>query len=288
MYRKSVGTLVVVLVSPLFVVAQEASPAPVSAADQAPPEQHATLKVEPGAKVIKPKDIYEASGYFHPFVRIPKYTFRDQKAAWTSPFHTDKVNAKWWLIVGGAAGGLIAADKHIMNQLPNTPGQFTVSKWASRFGSSYSVIPISTAFYLYGTHTHQERIRETGLIGFEALIDANITVQAFKLIADRARPFESDSTGRFEDSARGRWLSGFPSGHSINSWALASVIAHEYRHSKVIPIIAYGLAATVSMARVGARQHFPGDVVVGGAMGWFIGDYVFAKRHNDALDTVSH
>jgi len=31
-------------------------------------------------------------------------------------------------------------------------------------------------------------------------------------------------------------------------------------------------------------RHFPGDVVAGGAMGWFIGDYVYTRRHNGELD----
>jgi len=35
---------------------------------------------------------------------------------------------------------------------------------------------------------------------------------------------------------------------------------------------------------VGARKHFPGDVVAGSAMGWFIGDYVYGRRHNSVLD----
>jgi membrane-associated phospholipid phosphatase len=49
-------------------------------------------------------------------------------------------------------------------------------------------------------------------------------------------------------------------------------------------VIAYGLASTVVVARVGARKHFPGDVLAGGAMGWFMGDYVYGKRHNHELD----
>jgi len=40
-------------------------------------------------------------------------------------------------------------------------------------------------------------------------------------------------------------------------------------------------------SRFAARQHFASDVVLGAAMGWFIGDYVFAKRHNRELDRPS-
>ena len=78
-------------------------------------------------------------------------------------------------------------------------------------------------------------------------------------------------------------IPGFPSGHAMNSWALASVIAHEYPKPWV-KVVAYGLASTVIVSRVGARKHFPGDVVAGSALGWFMGDYLYGKRHNRELD----
>lgn len=258
-----------------------------TSADQPAAASGTVLKVAPGAPVIKPKDLYDATGYGHPFTRIPKYVWKDQKAIWSSPFHTSKANAKWWFVFGGAAGALIAADKNIVKGLPTSGTDVSVSNWASRVGSAYSVIPMSAAFYLLGTHNNDTRLRETGLIGFETLIDTNLAVQAFKLTADRARPYEGNGSGRFEDSALSRWDTSFPSGHSIDAWAMASVVAHEYRHKKIVPILAYALAATVSVARVGARQHFPSDVLVGGGMGWFIGDYVFGKRHDEALDDVA-
>ncbi|MEI9974654.1 MAG: phosphatase PAP2 family protein [Ignavibacteriota bacterium] len=79
-------------------------------------------------------------------------------------------------------------------------------------------------------------------------------------------------------------FSSFPSGHSINTWAMASIVAHQYPRPRFVPVIAYGLATVVVVSRVGARQHFPGDVLAGSAMGWFLGDYVYGRRHNSELD----
>ena len=246
--------------------------------------QDSTVEVKPGPPVIKQKDIWNETGFFHPFVRMPKYILKDQKAIWTSPFHTVKKDAKWWLIFGAATATLVATDQYAVKQLPNSSSQVSVGTWASRFGSAYSLVPISAGFYVIGTARHEERFRETGLICFEALIDATLAVTAIKLVADRARPLEADGKGHFEDSPNGRWNSGFPSGHAISSWAMASVIAHQYPHPRIIPIMAYALATTVVAARVGARKHFPGDVMAGSAMGWFVGDYTYGKRHNRALD----
>jgi membrane-associated phospholipid phosphatase len=246
--------------------------------------QRSTLQVQPGSPVIKQKDIWNETGVFHPFVRMPTYMLQDQKAIWTSPIHTVKGDVKYWAIFGAATAAFIATDRWTVKQLPNSSSQVSVSTWASRIGSAYTLIPITAGFYFIGSGTHEERFRETGLIGFETLIDSSLVVEAVKLATDRARPLERDGKGHFLDSPNGRWSSGFPSGHAISVWALASVVAHQYPHPRIVPFLAYGLASTVVLARVGARQHFPGDVVAGSAMGWFIGDYVYGRRHNRDLD----
>jgi membrane-associated phospholipid phosphatase len=241
------------------------------------------IEVKPGPAVIKNRDIYEKTGWLHPFTRMPRYVVHDQGSIWTSPIHTAKSDIKWWAIFGGTAAALVATDHWTVTRLPNSSSQVSVSNWASRFGSAYSLIPISAGFYFIGTGKHDERLRETGLIAFETLIDANLVGEAVKLIANRARPLEANGRGPFESSPNGRWNSSFPSGHAINTWALASVITHEYP-KPLVYVLAYGFASTVVVARVGARKHFPSDVLVGGAMGWFMGDFVYGRRHNRELD----
>jgi membrane-associated phospholipid phosphatase len=254
--------------------------------NQKPPGKahNSTIEVKPGGQVIKQKDLWDASGYVHPFVRMPKYILQDQKAIWTSPFHTAKKDIKFWAIFGGVTTALIATDKSTVKWLPDSSSQISVSTWASRFGQAYFLVPVSAGFYFFGTGNHNDRLRETGLIGFETLLNSAIVVEAVKLAADRARPLTEGGRGEFEAYPGNRWSSSFPSGHAIAAWSMASVIAHQYPHPRIVPIIVYGLASTVVVSRVGARQHFPGDVLAGSAMGWFIGDYVYGRRHNNELD----
>lgn len=283
--------LITLILAPLLFAGETPDDPPPAADDNsasaqidqpAAPKNDSVLNVSPGSPVIKERDLYDQSGVFHPFVRMPRYVLVDQRRIWTSPFHTSKDDIKWWVIMGGAVGGLIAADKSIERHVPSPNSTLvSVSNDASRIGSAYTLIPAGAAFYFIGSGVHDEKLRETGLLSFEALIDTAIAGEALKIVADRARPYQENGKGRFEDNPSGRWSSSFPSGHAISTWALASVVAREYSHRKIIPIAAYGLALTVSVARVGARQHFPGDVVAGSAMGWFIGDYVYGKRHND-------
>jgi membrane-associated phospholipid phosphatase len=214
---------------------------------------------------------------------MPRYVWEDQKAIWTSPFHTSKANAKWWAAFGTVTLAAIATDKWTVKQLPNTSDQVSVATTTSRLGAAYSLIPISAGFYMIGTGFRNDRFRETGLLGFEAMVDTTLVETVIKAATDRARPLQSDGKGHFWDGT-GLYNASFPSGHAINSWALASVVAHQYPHPRIIPILAYAGATLIVSSRVAARKHFPGDVIAGSAMGWFIGDYIYGKRHNRLLD----
>ena len=243
-----------------------------------------TIQVKPGGEAIKDKDLWEKTGYFHPFARMPKYILQDQKSIWTSPVHTAKSDVKWWVIFGAATGALIATDQYTVKALPNSNAQVRLGNYTSNLGAPYTLIPISAGFYFLGTAKHSEHFRETGMLAFETLIDTTIIETLVKSATDRARPLEGNGKGGFWDGASGPYNASFPSGHAINTFGLASIFAHEYHDKWWVKLLAYGYAGTVVGARLAARKHFPGDVVAGGAMGWFVGDYVYAKRHNPELD----
>ncbi len=202
----------------------------------------------------------------------------DQKEIWTSPFHMHRGDAKWWLGFGAVTAVLIATDHRTINTFENGRTQI---KWAnniSRVGAVYTLIPVAAGFYAFGVGLDNAKARETGILGAEAMIDTVIVSQVLKTVARRNRPNSSKEPGQFFDGG-----ASFPSGHAIASWSLASVVAHEYQHTIIVPIIAYGLAAVVSTARFGAQQHYASDIVAGAAMGWFIGRYVYQTHENHQL-----
>ena len=61
------------------------------------------------------------------------------------------------------------------------------------------------------------------------------------------------------------------------SWAIASVIAHEYP-GPLTQVLAYGVAGGVSAARFAGQKHFASDVLIGSALGWYMGRQVFNSR----------
>ena len=205
---------------------------------------------------------------------IPKNILHDEKAIFTSPLHINGENARWWMLFGGATAALIASDQKISDTLPQTTAFTTPSRWASRLGATYSLYPLWSTFYIVGTLGNNPRARDTGRLGIEALIDARIAVTVVKAVTQRPRPeMKGESVAFFKGG------DAFPSGHSIQAWALARVFAREFPDHKIYSILAYGLASTVSAARFAGRKHSASDALAGAAMGFFIGDFVYRHHH---------
>jgi membrane-associated phospholipid phosphatase len=115
-----------------------------------------------------------------------------------------------------------------------------------------------------------------------------VVFEVLKLATQRRRPLDDGGHGQFFHGG-----DSFPSGHTMAAFALASVVAHQYRNKKMVPVIAYGLATPVGAARFSARKHFASDVLAAGAMGWFIGTYVVetnqeAARRQSTLKAIAH
>jgi len=132
------------------------------------------------------------------------------------------------------------------------------------------------AIYGVGYLHHDDHATETGILAGEAMVDSLVVDELLKAVTMRERPTVDGAKGKFFQTNVGLGSS-FPSTHSIIAWSSAAVIAHEYG-GPLTQIAAYGLATGVSLTRVLARQHFPSDVVVGSAVGWLVGRYIFRKH----------
>ena len=133
---------------------------------------------------------------------------------------------------------------------------------------------------LRGITTHDNHDRETGFLAGEAATNSIIVGEALKLVFQRPRP-NAVHAGRF-----GAGGASFPSEHALAAWSIASVIAHEYP-GPLTKLLAYGAASGISLSRVAARQHFPSDVIVGSALGYLIGRYVYRAHHDPELPGAS-
>lgn len=211
-----------------------------------------------------------------------KNILRDQKAIWTSPFRLQVRDGFWLVPLGLGTAALIASDRRTGDKIGEFHKQLNASRIVSYAGSGYGAGSIALSFYLVGRVTHNRRARETGILGGEALIGSGIVVTALKGITQRRRPTSAKGRGDFFDGG-----SSFPSGHSIEAWSLATVIANEYHDHRLVQITAYGIAAAVSLARFTGHNHYLSDVLVGSAMGYGIGRYVYHAHHRKSLNSAN-
>jgi PAP2 superfamily protein len=209
-----------------------------------------------------------------------KNMMRDQKAIWTAPFHLHERDGRWLAPIGLGTAALIATDQRTGDEMAESTGPLNASRIVSYAGSAYGVGAVAGAFYIAGRAGHDPRARETGVLGAEALLDSAMVVTVVKEITQRTRPSGGRSRSDFFDGG-----SSFPSGHSIEAWSLATVIAHEYHGHPAVQIAAYGIASAVSVARFTGQKHYLSDVLVGSAMGFGIGRYVYRTHHQTKSGT---
>jgi membrane-associated phospholipid phosphatase len=205
-----------------------------------------------------------------------KHLAGDQKTFWTSARDLDHGGARTFVPFVGFTGLLIASDSWMSKQVPDKPNQVNRSNTLSNLGV-YSLVGAAGGSFVWGHLTKNDHLREAGLLSFETVLNSTAVAYALKSAAQRERPLEGDRNGNFF-----RGGSSFPSEHSVVAWSIASVMAHEYP-SSWSQFLSYGLASAVSLSRVTSKNHFPSDVVVGGALGWYLGRQIYRAHHDTTL-----
>ena len=243
------------------------------------PSQGSPEAQEQNAAQGKPQEQPGPMSLKRVFLNLPG----DQKAIWSSPFHLRASDAPWALSFAGASGLLFAHDRRIMLREHSGPDAIRLSDNIAN-GGTIGLAGVPAAMYLWGSVTGSGRLKETGLLTGEALINTFIVDQVLKEIAGRERPTQNSGQGRFFQEFADP---SFPSDQSMLSWTAASVIAHEYP-GWMSQVLAYGAASAVSVARVTGRKHFPSDVVIGGGLGWLIGRQVYVRHHDSDLDNAQY
>lgn len=206
-----------------------------------------------------------------------KNILRDQKAIWTAPLHVGRTDAKWMIPSSIGFMALATTDRITGDEIFEADRQVGASRGISYAGSVYGLGAVAGTFYFVGRKTHNDRARETGLLAAEALVDSVIAGEALKGITQRARPQAGIERSEFFDGG-----SSFPSGHSTQAWAVATVIAHEYSDRPAVQFAAYSVATAVSVARFTGHKHYLSDVLAGSALGWGIGRYVYNAHHRES------
>lgn len=214
----------------------------------------------------------------------PEIVVDDVKHVISAPTRWQKQE---WQNFGLAAIGVIGvaaiADRPVRDEMrrhaPNSNGLMLK---VERFGAEYAALTIG-GFYLAGVSGNETAavVAQDGLAA--SLIASAMITPAIKFIAGRARPRENVGIAKFQPlSTSYSSNSSFPSGHTTEAFALASVIANHYEETWVT-CASYLLASLVGVARSYHDAHFASDVLAGALIGTLVGKSVV--QHNKSLRT---
>jgi len=205
----------------------------------------------------------------------------DQKQIWTLPVRAFQ-DHNWVPILGvsAVAAGLVAAD-------PLDTGYFRRTSAFHGFNSVFSannatlataIVPIS--LYAVGLVRKDSYAKNTALLAGEAVADAEILTTIFKGVDRRVRPQNLPANTKFGDTWFESKLTngGFPSGHTIAAFSVATVMARRYRGHRWVPYAAYGAALAIGFSRITLSAHFPSDVFMGAALGYAISRFSVLRQ----------
>jgi hypothetical protein len=210
----------------------------------------------------------------------------DEKRIWTFPVRLVGHGSHFVPVAAVVltTAGLIALDPH---DTPYFRRTHTFDQFNSVFNGTntnilMAAIPIS--IYGVGLARHDSYMQQTVQLAAEAVLDAEIPSVITKDISRRLAPREIPPNGNFYDT----WFQqnkglfrpktgGFPSGHVLAAFSMATVFAERYHHRRWVPWAAYGLASFIAFSRITAKDHFPSDVFFGAALGTTIAHYVVMR-----------
>ena len=195
--------------------------------------------------------------------------------------------ARWetqeWKNLGWASAAVVGTaifiDTPLRDETQRQNGRNSFFRTFERLGAEYSIGVIG-GFYLAGSLSNNEtaiRVAEDTLTA--SIIASAIITPAIKIVAGRSRPYKDFGNNNFQGPGFKQFNSSFPSGHTTEAFALASVISAHYEESW-IKYTVYSAASLVGFARIYNDAHFASDVLAGAFIGTLVGQSVVA--HNQS------
>jgi membrane-associated phospholipid phosphatase len=146
----------------------------------------------------------------------------------------------------------------------------------TQIGSALAALGIAVLLFLFG-----ER-----LLAYELVLGTLtlwMVVETVKFIINRARPFILLTQARIVGyRASGR---SFPSGHTSQTFFMATLIAQHFHTVNWLALLLYGVALLVGVTRMYVGAHYPRDVLAGAVLGSFWG-LMAVIVFGYALDTI--
>jgi hypothetical protein len=209
---------------------------------------------------------------------FPEMLIDDVKHVVTAPARWEEAD---WRKAGWASlavvGTALVIDRPLRDEMRRHSGDNAFITQVERFGAQYAAGVIG-GFYVAGVLADDEtamRVTQDGIAA--SLIASGIVTPAIKLVSGRSRPRADQGVFHFKPFSDAN--SSFPSGHTTEAFALASVVASHYDETWVA-CTSYSIAGLVGLARTYHHAHFASDVVAGAMIGTLVGKSVVAHNRD--------
>jgi len=211
----------------------------------------------------------------------------DFKNVLLSPGHWDKNDILTFAVFLGTSGLLYALDQDLYDKVQQGKNSGTVdaSKVISKFGKGGYLTGFMAALYVSGEAFDSAGLRKTALLSMESFLTTSAVVLTMKAVFGRARPYTGKPSNIFRPFSVSTRYTSLPSGDAAGAFAVAATIA-DRSDVFIVDALAYGLAGLIAFFRVHDQQHWPSDVFIGSALGYFIGKKVSAMNRNSASAQV--
>lgn len=236
--------------------------------------------VEPGASRLEPiaPPVETAPSSFSLFPQLKE----DGRRLLRAPLDWNRSDWLKFGIAAAAVGGALWLDEDLREiVVGNTDGtKSALAKAAGPFGAEYSFATLG-AFYLAGGLLKDDRAKAVAEDGLAASVFASgIITPILKATIGRRRPSQTSETVDLGDGG-----ASFPSGHTTQAFAVATVIASHY-DSLWIKGAAYAIAGLVGLSRMQENAHYASDVLAGALIGAAVGNAI-VRIHDERRFRIS-
>jgi membrane-associated phospholipid phosphatase len=191
--------------------------------------------------------------------------------------HVATAPARWeadtWLTVPTAAVaalGLSALDQPGRDFMRRNRSDVTdgVTAVVEPFGADYSFAVVA-GLYLTGVVRRDGKARSVAMEALaSSLIAGGLVTPTLQYVTGRYRPWRGEDPHTWDPFSRNI---SFPSGHTTQAFAVASVIAARYDRTWV-KVSAYALASAVGLSRMYHDAHYFSDVATAAFIGTVVGN----------------
>ena len=176
-------------------------------------------------------------------------------------FQTDSVKPLAIGVALAGTGSLLDGRTERFFQLrPRAPRLGSVGQ---TLGSAGVVVPVASMLFVAGRGSKDSRFRAATYDLMQATLVTQTYTTALKLSVRRTRPNGANDLS-------------FPSGHTSNAFAWATV-AHRH-YGKKAGLIGYSAAGLIGISRMERDVHHLSDVVAGAALGYVVGRTVVREN----------